>query len=359
MSKHNELGRIAFLLSSLKFGGGERVALNLANALQVKGYEIDFLLMSYEGEFLHEAESKFNVFDLNCDKTYKLPYKLLIYLIRQRPSVLLSSFWKLNLCSCLARLFYPSLRLLLWEHSPPSKSRNSPRWLYAVSVSVFYRMAHRIITVSSGVYDDVANWSVGLRNKLIVIFNPIVPPSAELILQVGQTYNRQIVWVGRLEEPKNPMLALEAFFQMADSTVNLVFIGDGSLRNQLERRCIDLGLMEQVTFLGFQPRPYDVMAHSDLLVLSSKREGLGNVIIEAMFCGLPIVATDCGAGIHDILLDNKYGTIVPNGDENSLAKAMTKALEIKCNRQYQIAGAVRFLPENIANQFLAVMFDKT
>ena len=359
MSKHNELGRIAFLLSSLKFGGGERVALNLANAFQAKGYEIDFLLMSYEGEFLHEAESKFNVVDLHCDKTYKLPYKLLIYLIRQRPNVLLSSFWKLNLCSCLAKLFYPSLRLLLWEHSPPSKSSNSPRWLYAFSVSIFYRMSNRIIAVSSGVYDDVANWSVGLLNKLVVIFNPIVPPSTELIANLGQKCKRQIVWVGRLEEPKNPLLALEAFSLMADLSVNLAFVGDGSLRNKLERRSIELGLMERVIFHGYHSNPYEVIANSELLVLSSNREGLGNVIIEALFCGLPVVATDCGAGIHDILLDNKYGIIVPSGDAKSLAKAMTKTLEIKCNRQYQISGATRFLPDNIANQFLALMFDKT
>lgn len=350
--------KVAFLLSSLKFGGGERVALNLAHEFRVRGLQVDFVLMSNEGEFLLEARQYFNVIDLHCDRTWKLPGKLANYLLRQKPDTLIASFWKLNLCACIAKLFYREVRVLLWEHSPPSKSKNSPRWLYAISASIFYRMAYRVITVSSGVYADIARWSVGLRLKLIVIFNPIVPPSAEMLLQTMQGKTRQIVWVGRLDRPKNPMLALEAFSRLPDLSVRMVFVGDGPLRKFLQQRCCELGLAARVTFLGFYPKPYEVMVKSDLLVLSSDREGLGNVIIEAMFCGLPVVATDCGGGIHDILLDNRYGTIVPCGEADSLARAMTSALDVPCNRELQIIGAQRFLPVNIASQFLAVMSDE-
>lgn len=348
--------KIALLLPSLKFGGAERVALNLAKALQEAGAQVEFLLMSKEGEFLAEAEKHFTVVDLKCNKTYKLPARLLAYFFKQRPDVLVSSFWKLNLCACLARMLFPKVRLLLWEHSPPSKSKNSPKWLYAISASVFYRMASKVVTVSTGVYKDVDQWTLGLRRKLVVIFNPIVPPEPHLLALRKSLGAKQIIWVGRLDDPKNPGLLLDAFALIPEvCNAKLVFVGDGRLRPELEQRCRVLGLEDRVRFLGYQANPYAVMAASGLLVLSSDREGLGNVIIEAMYCGLRVVSTDCGEGIHDILLDNHYGTIVPCMDKVSMAKAIETELKTHHVAQDQVNGAQRFLPHVIVQQFLAAM----
>jgi len=347
---------IALLLPSLKFGGAERVALNLAKALKEAGAQVDFLLMSKEGEFLSEAESNFNVVDLKCNKTYKLPGKLLAYFIKRRPNVLLSSFWKLNLCSCLARMLFPTVRLLLWEHSPPSKSKNSPKWIYAVTASVIYQFSNKVVAVSTGVYKDIDKWTIGLRRKLLVIFNPITPPDPQLLAQHRAAQTKQIIWVGRLDDPKNPGLLLEAFALVQEAcNTNLMFVGDGSLRCVLEQRSKELGLDERVKFLGFQANPYESIAVSDLLVLSSDREGLGNVIIEAMYCGLRVVSTDCGEGVHDILINNRYGTIVPIKDKYALARAIEFELKTPHSAESQIAGAQRFLPQVIAQQFMSAM----
>lgn len=346
----------ALLLSSLKFGGAERVALNLAKALKETGVQVDILLMSKEGEFLAEAEKDFQVIDLGCDKTYKLPGKLLGYLLKQRPDALVSSFWKLNLCACLARIFFPGFKLILWEHSPPSKSKNSPTWLYAVSASIFYRLANKIVAVSTGVYNDIAHWTIGLKPKLMVIFNPIMPPPPHILSRPKPDGNKQVVWVGRLDDPKNPGLLLEAFALLpAECNAILAFVGDGRLRDELEQRGKALGMGGRVKFWGFQSAPYEQMAVSDLLVLSSDREGLGNVIIEAMYCGLRVVSTDCGEGVHDILLDNCYGAIVPVKDKYALAKAIEAELNSQHSEQHQKDGAQRFLPSVIVKQFLAVM----
>ena len=348
--------KIGLLLPSLKFGGAERVVINLAKALKELGVQVDILLMSKQGEFLGEAESQFTVIDLKCDRTYKLPGKLLMYFFNERPTALVSSFWKLNLCSCLARMLCPWIKLILWEHSMPSKSKNSPKWLYAISASVFYRWANKVVAVSTGVYNDVAQWTVGLRRNLVVIFNPITPPQPSLLSQRMSVGFKQVIWVGRLDEPKNPGLVLEAFSLLpVDCNANLLIVGDGRLRSGLEQRCKVLGLEGRVSFLGYQSNPYEVMAVSDLLVLSSDREGLGNVIIEAMHCGLRVVSTDCGAGIHDILLDNLYGTIVPCNDKYALAHAIESELNTTHISQNQINGAKRFLPQVVAQQFLTVM----
>ena len=189
--------RIAFLLSSLKFGGGERVALNLAAALRAEGYGIDILLMSHEGEFLAEAHRQFRVIDLRCDRTWRLPWRLLTYLRQTHPDALIASFWKLNLCACLARVGAPAVRLVLWEHSPPSRSANSPTWLYALSASLLYPLATRVVVVSSGVAADVRRITLGLGGKVLTIFNPIPAPRV-VRADTGWDDGRRVLWVGRL-----------------------------------------------------------------------------------------------------------------------------------------------------------------
>ena len=346
---------IAFLLSSLKFGGAERVALNLAHAFKAKGIDVCFLLMSYEGEFLGEALAHFEVINLQCDRTFKLPWKIAKYLYSHRPYVLISSFWKLNLCSCVARLSRMSTKLLLWEHSPPSKSKNSPTLIYGLTASFFYQVATKIITVSSGVRDDITNNTIGLGKKLCVIYNPILPPRLS-IEEISLERHAQIVWVGRLEEPKNPALAIEAFYcysQLRNSVLNI--IGDGSLRQNLERMVKSLDLEAQVVFHGFQDAPYKWLTSSQLLLLSSDREGLGNVLIEGLFSGIDIVSTNCGGGISEILCNGNYGTIVPPRDPVALSQAMLAAMQNPRPSANQLEGAKRFVPDLIAKQFLSVL----
>lgn len=347
---------VTLLLPSLKFGGAERVALTLAEALKDEGILVDILVMSLQGEFLAEAQLKFNVVDLKCDKTFKLPWKLTKYIRKVRPIALLSSFWKLNLCSCLARIAAPDMRLLLWEHSQPSLSRNSPRWLYAISASILYRMATKVVAVSTGVYNDIDRWTLGLKGRLTVIFNPVAPPVGIIPRAQHAHRGKRIVWVGRLDWPKNPGLALEAFALVRRKTdASLTFVGDGPQRADLERRCAQLGLSDHVAFAGFHPRPYEAIAAADLLVLSSDREGLGNVIIEALYCGLRVVCTDCGEGVHDILLDNRWGTIVPIGNKVAMAEAVARELGSPWDPALQMEAAIKFLPQVIVRQFLAII----
>jgi glycosyltransferase involved in cell wall biosynthesis len=332
------------------------VALGLAKALGDTGATVEFLLMSKEGELLSEAEKNFTVIDLKCDRTYKLPLRLLAHFIRRRPDVLISSYWKLNLCSCLARMLFPTVGLLLWEHSQPSRSPNSPKWLYAISASVLYRFANKVVAVSTAVYRDVDQWTRGLHGRLITIFNPIQPPEPQLLLRRKPARVGQLIWVGRLDVRKNPALALEAFAIVSRAcNATLVFVGDGPLRPELEQRCDALDLNTRVRFLGYLANPYEAIAASDLLLLSSDNEGLPSVIVEAMYCGLRVVSTDCGAGVSDILLENVYGTIVKSNDRFALAKGIETELNSQGSAQFQIDGAQRFLPHLAAQQFLRAM----
>jgi glycosyltransferase involved in cell wall biosynthesis len=350
--------KIAILLPSLKFGGGERVSLNLAIEMKRLGVEVDILVMSKEGEFLAEAEKEFTVHDLKCKKTYKLPYRLWQYLVGNRPNALISNFWKLNLCACLSRVFFPFFRLLLWEHSPPSKAPFAPIWIYALLASLLYQFSSKIVAVSNGVRDDIHRHTFGLSRKILTIYNPIIPPNDSLMRNVlPKLDNRpQIISVGRLSREKNPELLLHAFSIMVKKVdATLLIVGDGYLRKKLELLCIDLHIVDRVKFYGFSNYPYELMGNSDLLVLSSDLEGLPTAIIEAFYCGLPVVSTDCPCGPSELLMNGKYGSLVPVNDHIALAKAMEHELLNRRARDIQQSAANRFLPEIISQQFLCLI----
>ncbi len=350
--------KIAILLPSLKYGGGERVSLNLAREMKRLGCEVNILVMSKVGEFLAEAEKEFTVHDLKCNKTYELPYLLWKYIISNRPDALISNFWKLNLCSCFSRIFFPFFKLILWEHSPPSKSPFAPAWLFAISASLLYRFSNKIVAVSNGVRDDVRSNTFFLNRKILTIYNPIEPPNVNLAAFTSAPINSipKIISVGRLSKEKNLELLLLSFsilLKKIDAT--LLIVGDGSLRGGLEQLCVDLNIEHRVIFFGYSSNPYSLIINSDLLVLSSNLEGLPTAIVEALYCGLPVVSTDCPCGPRELLMDGKFGSLVPMGDQFALANAMERELLSKRSPDLQKIAAHRFLPETVAKQFLGLI----
>jgi glycosyltransferase involved in cell wall biosynthesis len=352
--------KIAILLPSLKFGGAERISLNLANEMKSLGIAVDILVMSKEGEFLAEAEANFSVFDLRCNRTYKLPYRLLSYTLFNRPEVVISSFLKLNLCASLARIIFPVHKLILWEHAPPSMASKFSVFIYSVSATFFYQFSSKVVAVSNGVKNDIASCTIGLKRKLKTIYNPITPPNNLVLmnaeLSIEKNINPLIISLGRLEPEKNHALLLQAFSLLRDDLkAKLLIVGDGSLRRELEQICIKLRIEEKVIFFGFASDPYKLLIKADLLVLSSNFEGFGNVIVEAMYCGLPIVSTDCPCGPGELLMDGAYGSLVPVNDGAAMARAIEYELLKKRPSEVQINAAQRFLPSVIAKQFLELM----
>lgn len=312
---------VHFLLPSLKFGGAEKAVISLASEMKKNNYKVGFILMSNEGEFINESKKLGAIYDLKCNKTYKLPWKLFLHCIKNKPDVVISSFWKLNICSCFTRVFYPFFQLLLWEHSISSKSTNHSKLAYSLTSSVLYHLSTGVVAVSNGVSDDIKNNTLSINYLINVIFNPVHPPDKKYIMRSNKKHT--IVYVGRLEPVKNVSLILKSIALIPESyKVKLYIVGDGSLRNSLEDECKTLNIRKKVEFVGYIDNPYLYISRSNLLVLSSNHEALGNVIIEALYCGLPVVATDASRGIYDILHDGKFGTIVPKNDKIAMSKAI-------------------------------------
>jgi glycosyltransferase involved in cell wall biosynthesis len=349
--------KISILLSSFSSGGTERAMLNLGSALAGKGVTVEFLLTKKEGEFLEEASQKFKIIDLQLSRTYELPFKLLRYIIVNRPDAVISNNWKQSTCACLARLMFPFFKLLVVEHGSPA-SNPSGVWFFSIVATVFYRLATKVVGVSTGVVDAIKQHTYGISEKLIVIYNAINSTGYKVIdpEKKSNTGVQTIITVGRLVPEKNQALLLNAFAIVIKRVeAQLVLVGVGPLENQLQKQAETLGVLEHVRFMGFHPRPNELLSESDLFVLTSDYEGLGNVLVEALFCGLPIVSTDCPSGPREVLMNGKYGTLTKMGDTTALAKAIIFALSSRKSPETQQQGAERFLPNKIADQYLSVL----
>lgn len=218
-----------------------------------------------------------------------------------------------------------------------------------------YPQADRLIALSQGVAAEfqalVGAPGSGATLPIDTIYNAGVDDAVLQGAQEGFTGHLQqaqpkrplLVACGRLHPQKGYPYLLDAILQVGKIfPVDLWIVGEGPLRPTLERQIKQLGLTDTVRLLGFQPNPYQYMAAADLFVLPSLYEGFGNVIVEAMACGTPVVATDCPHGPAEILEWGKNGLLVPPADADALARQILKALRNPSQReQYARRGLVR------------------
>src|SRR5207244_4115874 len=146
---------------------------------------------------------------------------------------------------------------------------------------------------------------------------------------LGLARARVIIAVARLVPIKNIRLLIEAMAQVTRDRpdAHLLVVGEGPAHAALERRTAELGLDRVVTFVGDVPHQ-DTAAYyrsADVFALSSEFDNSPNVVLEAMACGLPIVATDVG-GVRDFVDVACGGAIVPAGDAGALAKTLARVL---------------------------------
>ena len=134
-----------------------------------------------------------------------------------------------------------------------------------------------------------------------------------------------------------------------------MFVGDGAGRAALESLAKDLGVSDRVTFAGFHADPTAFYKTADVFALSSDYEGFGNVIVEALACGTPVVSTDCPSGPAEILDGGRHGTLVPVDDEVALAQALGKSLSDSPDSDALRGRAAEFSPERAARLYLDLL----
>ena len=361
-----KLEKVALFVPSLCGGGAEKVTVTLANEFAKKNIKVDLLLAHAHGPYLTDVSPAVRVIDFTRARVVSCIPQLVRYFATHRPACLLSALNHANVAAAIARRISGSRsRLVVAEHTTPLTMRVSRlRGLVVKHLLRFaYRSADLVIAVSQGVASDLRSLKIPPK-KIAVIYNPIVSEDLLLKASIGCSHpwfqpgqHPVVLAVGRLVETKDFALLIQSFARVRKShDARLVILGEGPARPDLETLIATLRLQDCVDLPGFVANPYSFMKNAAVFVSSSGREGFGNVIVEALACGLPIVSTNC-PGPCEILCDGKWGTIVPVGDGEALAKAVDEILKAQVSpKQHSIERSKVFSVAISVDKYLNTLF---
>ncbi len=327
--------RLCLFLPSLKGGGAERVMVTLANGFAARGREVIMVLGEGAGPFHDDVTPEVEIVDLSRRHvTLALP-GLVAVLRHRRPDALLSALHVANLVALLATgVARPRMPVMVSEHSSMAsilESRTSlRRRLLRIAIRTLYPRASRVVTVSRGAATEFGQLFAAVPFSIEAIPNPIDIGTVrargrekEAALPDGPL----IIAVGRLAPEKCFGDLIQAFKIVRENApYRLEILGEGPERGRLEALCGRIGLADAVSLPGFVKNPFPRIRAASVLAVSSDREGFGNVLVEAMALGTPVVSTDCPHGPREILEGGRWGRLVPIGDPDALAAALLDTL---------------------------------
>ena len=361
--------RIALFLPSLAGGGGERSLLEVARHLVQHGFIVDMVVTRCGGALWESVPEHVRLINLQSRKTLTCLPKLIRYIRRERPAVLISAVDFANLAGLLAKKFFASrLRLIVIQHIHFTANYQASGFLSRMALRLtawVLPVADAIVSVSSDVAEDLQRLLPRTATGQVhFIPNPVVTPALleQARLPVAHSWfgdpaTPVVLTAGRLfiRQKDQPTL-LNAFAEVLESrSAKLVVLGEGPDKAGLTDLARQLGIHGSVDFVGFQTNPFAYMARAQVFVLSSAYEALPTVLIEAMACGVPVVATDCPSGPREILEGGKWGRLVPVGDWRLLARGVLDTLDDPIPSERLVARAKRYSSTASVDQYLALL----
>jgi glycosyltransferase involved in cell wall biosynthesis len=330
--------RILFFVDTLG-GGVTKVVVNLIRHLDPALFRASMAVVRHREGHLVDVPEEVAVHFFDKRHVSQATFDLARLLRQTRPDLMVSAQDHLNVVALLARrLSQGSTKTVASVHTTPAMAfRANPgiknRVLKPVTMRLLYPTADGIHAVSQGAADGLADVAAIPPTAVRVIHNPIVDEGIEVQVQEAVEHGwfseptPVIVSVGRLSKEKGYPYLLQAVARIRPQRqVRLVIVGEGPQRAELESLARELGIAESVDLIGYRENPFKYLARAQLFVLSSLWEGLPGVLVEAMACGAPVVATDCRSGPSEIITNDAEGLLVPTADVEALAEAMLKVL---------------------------------
>lgn len=347
---------VVFHIPSLQGGGAERVAVEIARHFVSCGYTPVFFVHAEQADYPlpHGCEV------IVAKRTGHFGRVLeLAGLLKKRPPRAVVSFLPYaNLISILARRISGArTRLVISEHLAfaAAQSGNAKEKLKCLLACWLYQASDSIVAVSTGVALDLQRALKGrARYNVTVIHNPCFVPGVACKASPERHDEASLLAVGRLVDQKGFDVLIRAFSHVRKSLghATLTIAGEGPNRPRLEALVRELGLSDCVQLPGFLRDTSSLYRNADLFVCSSRFEGFGNVIVEALSYGLRVVSTHCSHGPAEILQDGCFGRLVPVDDDTSLAAAIIESLSAPVDRRVLVARAKDFSLESIGNLYL-------
>lgn len=359
---------LAIYWPGLAWGGAERTMLKLAGGISSRGYKVDLVLVHANGSFLSEVPKHLRIIDLNASRALLSMPALISYLRREKPDILYSGLYTNIIALWAKRLAHAPSRVIVSERAVISSYVKMDSSDYRVRllpylVRRFYLWADAIVAVSKGVAEDLGKTYRIPKEKIHVIYNPVVTPESRTLAQAPLDHPwfkpgepPVILAAGHLTPQKDFTTLIQAFAMVQQvCRARLIILGEGKDRGKLEALIRKLEVEAKVQLPGFAANPYPYMKKASLFVLSSRWEGLPGALIEALYCGAPLVATDCPSGPREVLADGKYGRLVPVGDSFAMAQAIESSLA--GNAIHPPTESWKpFELENIVDQYVALFF---
>lgn len=349
--------KVLFFLPALVPGGAERVVATLLRNLSRERFEVSLAVVNQENSvFSGELPSDIPVIDLAAPRLRYGLLKIVQHIWALKPDVVFSTIDYFNVTLAATRPFWPRrtrfiarptilFGAALEENKAPSlwKSFNK----FAIANTDLYVFQSDAMERD---YRSSLNWNNG---SSVVIPNPL---DFEFVKERSARETEQpfydasafnLVAAGRFESQKGFEAAIEAIALLGNRNVHLTILGEGALRSTLQQKIEELGLQAQVCLPGYSRNPYPYYAKADGFLLSSRFEGFPNVVIEALACGTPVIATPV-AGLGAILEDIPECEIAPGYSASALADAMgrfvargRKRVERESVSQFDVGQVVR------------------
>ncbi len=347
--------KIAIVIADLDLGGGQRVAINLANAL-AKTNKVSIIIFQ-DDETHYKAPGK--LIHLDCPQktsiigkvfnVFKRAYKLRKKIKEEQFDYVYGFMETANFPTAMA---FKDAALSV--HCNPRELS----FFESALVKFTYHRVNNIIAVSEDVA-SILRSDYGLKN-VSRIYNPV--DVEDITAQVDEPYQHPkpyIVALGRFHEVKRYDLLINAYSNSKmQQDCDLIIVGDGELRPELEAQVKQLKLQSKVHFAGTQSNPFPYLAGARFITLSSRTEAFPMVLIEALALKCPVVATDCPTGPREIVEHGINGLLVENENAEAFSKAIDQLFyDVELHKQFQsnaIASIQHLTGETIAKEWLAL-----
>lgn len=355
--------RILFLSETWVMGGREKTVKLMVENFPREDMEPELLIIRHKD--IAERERRFGspplplntkVTFIEGDSFFTLLYSLTKFLRRNRPHLIsthiLSTSTLFLLVFLAHKLAHPRSILVPTVHNT-YLDFPTDNWKRKISLPLRKYIIQKVehwITVSKGLRELLASKLAIPKEKITPIYNPIVGRELfEGIEDEPEEFKSfpngvKILTVARLDTSSKDFKTLISAFSLLVRRYKealLFVVGEGPDREKITRWIEELGLKDRAFLLGARLNPYPYFRHADIFVLSSFREGLGRVIVEAMALGCPVVATDCPVGPRELIVNNENGILVPMKDPTKMAEAMMRILEDKGLRERLIENGKR------------------
>lgn len=328
---------IVFFLPNLQVGGAERVMLHILNAFaENNSAEVGLLLGRKKGNLLSEVNPNIPIFELGADSATTSVLPLIRFCKKHQPKKIIASLGS-SLAVAIAKAFLPkNIEIIsrLGNTIGAEKlliSNPLKRKMYIAANTLIAKKSDKMIFQCNYMSEDFFK-ETKVKSKLTkVIYNPVDTDKIKnLANEKNQNPDFDFVAVGRLSEQKDYFTLIKAFEILKNQfqkNYNVLILGEGNLRNQLEKEIKSRNLENQVILKGLVGNPFPYMKQAKALLSTSLYEGFSNVIVEALCLGTPVIASDCPGANREVLQENQNGFLFETGNPMDLAQKIINNFE--------------------------------